>query len=196
MEDYGEYNVKVYSKKITDDEKNKIQKELQNSMNFEINSHNVENFVDCNEIIGILKENSIPYKIEIEGTWTETVNHRQVYNPNEQICFYIKDRDYPFYKSVLENMLDDNYEEEEPENEQDNDGMQSNIEDDFSNIILKNGKIFVTLIIIIIGIISAIFGIRYIRNQDIFSGLIFIVLSLFFFFTGYKVNKKDNQKTE
>ncbi len=196
MEDDMGYNVKVYSTVITDTEKNMIQKENKRNPKFEINSQNIQNFVDCDSIIMVLEENNIPYKIEIEGAWTETVNHRQVYNPNEQVCFYIRDRDYIFYKSILEKLLESDYDNQEIDNIQYNNEKQENIKDDFSNTVLKTGGTFVTLIIIIIGAIFTFIGISFITDQDIFSGLIFIILSIFFFLTAYKTNKKDNQKTE
>lgn len=200
MENREEFKEKIYTINTTETDREKIQVAVKMNSDFLNNPVNIEKIIDCEDVLTILKEYNIPYKVQIEGLWTENSMRRKTYNPYAQVCFYIRSEDYEYYKSILikevENDSEITTEEmlEEDINELNDSEQENKMTEEEKREIIKQRNLAVTLFSTVVGIILLIVGISYLNKQNISSGGVLTILALFFIYNAIKTNmpQKDN----
>ena len=170
------FDVKIFESYINDEAFNRIKEELDKNSTFQINDHNITEFVDCKLLLDILKEHKIQYKIIANDRW---VTRGRIPQYDLIVCIYISQKDYALIKDFLEPEKESEYDVEN---------------DKITKIINLTYNIFINLICFAVGISLLILGIQLIY-EDIITAIIFTIIGgVIVIFRIAKISKFINNK--
>lgn len=168
-----ELNVRIYETYVTDKALDRMSEELSKNENFVIDDNNITKFVNCESILGVLKENKIKHKIVVDDEWSGMGKIPQY---DLKVYIYISQRDYALYKYLFQPEVGAvEYEPEEIAKY----GLEEEYDPEDAQV-TKNidlvGKIFIVFITLTIGIPILLLGISIIQSGDIAAGIGLIIV--------------------
>ena len=160
----NEFDKKIFECAITDEAFHRIQNKLYENPDFSINDENITEFIDCEYILNILKENKIEYKITTNDDW---FTQGRVPQYNLVVYIYISQKDYVLIKHLL------NQEHKFcVEHENDSQDMYQTKTTKTIDLI---SEIILSFTILLVGLPFFAFGIIHF-HEDKTSSIIFIIL--------------------